>query len=141
MNWGTKLIIGMVAFMGFIIILVILMIKPHNADSLIDNNYYEKGQTYDKDYNARRDAKDDNMLPTVQSGKNGLTINFSKPVSYDISLRRLADSQFDRSYKSDSSRSTVRIPHSDLRSGSWLIRIEYTLGQRNYLYQNKILLP
>ncbi|MBC7759176.1 MAG: FixH family protein, partial [Phormidesmis sp. FL-bin-119] len=74
MNWGTKLTIGMVLFMGFIIILVILMIKPHKADSLIDNDYYEKGQTYDTDYNARRDAKNDDMLPTVKAEKNGLSI-------------------------------------------------------------------
>ena len=141
MNWGTKLTIGMVLFMGFIIILVTLMIKPHNADSLIDNDYYEKGQTYDTDYNARRDAKNDNMLPAVKVGKNGLSINFPKPVSYEISLRRLADFHFDRAYKSDSTQATVTIPRSDLPSGSWLIRIEYKLEQQDYLYQNKILLP
>ena len=141
MNWGTKLTIGMVLFMGFIIILVTLMIKPHNADSLIDNDYYEKGQTYDTDYNARRDAKNDNMLPAVKAGKNGLSISFPKPVSYEISLRHLADSHFDRAYKSDSTKATVIIPSTDLPSGSWLVRIEYKLGQRDYLYQNKILLP
>ena len=141
MNWGTKLTIGMVLFMGFILILVILMIKPHKADSLIDNDYYEKGQTYDTDYNARRDAKNDDMLPTVKAEKNGLSISFPKPVVYEILLRRLADSHFDKAYKSDSTKSTVIIPFTDLPSGSWLVRIEYKLGQRDYLYQDKILLP
>jgi hypothetical protein len=141
MNWGTKLTIGMVLFMGFIIILVTLMIKPHKADSLIDNDYYEKGQTYDVDYNAQRDARDDNMLPALQTGNNGLSINFPSPVSYEISLRRLADSQFDKVYKSDSANTTIIIPRADLPAGSWLVRIEYKLGQRNYLYQDKILLP
>lgn len=131
----------MVLFMGFIIILVILMIKPHKADSLIDNDYYEKGQKYDIDYNARRNARDDNMLAAVLPGKKDLSISFPKPVSYEISLRRLSDSQFDKTYKSDSSKAAVIIPRAVLPSGSWLVRIEYKSGERNYLYQDKILLP
>lgn len=141
MNWGTKLTIGMSLFMGFIVILVILMMKPHKADSLIDDDYYEKGQTYDIDYNARRAAKDDNMLPTIQPGENEMSIVFPKPVSYQILFRRLSDSQLDNSYKSDSVQAVVKISRAELPSGSWLLRIEYKLGERNYLYQDKILLP
>lgn len=117
------------------------MIKPHKADSLIDTDYYEKGQTYDIDYNARRAAKDDNMLPAIQPGENELSIGFPKPVNYQISFRRLSDARFDKSYKSDSASAVVIIPRADLPSGSWLLRIEYKLGARNYLYQDKILLP
>lgn len=141
MNWGTKLTIGMVLFMGFIITLVVLMIKPHKADSLIEDNYYEKGQTYDLDYNARRDARNDNMLPIVRPGKNALSITFPKPVSYTITFRRLSDSHFDKSYQSDSARGEINIPNTDLPSGSWLLRIEYKGEERNYLYQDKILMP
>ncbi len=141
MNWGTKLIIGMVLFMGFIVILVILMLKPHKADSLIDNNYYEKGQTFDIDYNARRAAKDDNMLPVIQPGENEISISFPKSVRYQITFRRLSDAQFDKTYKSDAAKTVVLLPRADLPSGSWLLRIEYNMAERNYLYQEKILLP
>ncbi|MGB4399793.1 MAG: FixH family protein [Daejeonella sp.] len=141
MNWGTKLTIGMVLFMGFIITLVILMIKPHKADSLIEDDYYEKGQTYDLDYNARRDAQNDKMLPIIQPGAEAISITFPKPVSYTITFRRLADSRFDKSYQSDSTRAHINIPNADLPSGSWLLRIEYKGEERNYLYQDKILMP
>lgn len=140
MNWGTKLTIGMVLFMGFIIILVTLMIKPHKADSLIDTDYYEKGQTYNIDYNARQDARNDNMLLSIKPGENNLSISFPKPVSYKISVRRLSDSRFDKFYTSNKTVKEVTIPGADLPSGSWLLRVEYKWGERNYLYQEKILL-
>jgi len=140
MNWGTKLTIGMVLFMGFIIILVTLMIKPHKADSLIDTDYYEKGQTYNIDYNARQDARNDNMLLSIKSGENNLSISFPKAVSYKISVRRLSDSRFDKFYTSNKAVQEVTIPGADLPSGSWLLRVEYKWGERNYLYQEKILL-
>ena len=141
MNWGTKLTIGMALFMGFIIVLVILMIKPHQADSLIDSDYYEKGQTYDIDYNARRDAIKDSMLPSIKPGENNLMIGFPNPVSYKISFRRLSDSRLDKFYKSNKAMKEVIIPAEDLPSGSWLLRIEYKGDNRNYLYQEKILMP
>jgi len=141
MNWGTKLTIGMILFMGFIVTLVALMIKPHETDSLIENDYYEKGQTFDLDYNASRNASQDQMLPLIQTDEIGVSILFPRAVTYKILLRSLADSNFDKTIKGDSARKEVFIPANELKSGSWLLRIQYNAGQKDYLYQNKILIP
>ncbi|MES2872850.1 MAG: FixH family protein [Bacteroidota bacterium] len=141
MNWGTKLTVGMALFMGFIVVLVTLMIKPHQADSLIDTDYYEKGQTYDVDYNARLDARKDSMLPSIKPGENDLRISFPKAASYKISLRRLSDARLDKFYTSNIAIKEVIILPDELPSGSWLLRIEYSREKRNYLYQDKILMP
>lgn len=141
MNWGTKLTIGMVLFMGFIVTLVTLMIKPHKTDALIETDYYEKGQTFDRDYSAGRDAIQDQMIPVVQANDKGVSIVFPNPVNYEIQLRNLANSSLDRAYKSESALKQVFIPGNELKSGSWLLRIQYQAGDKEYLYQNKILLP
>lgn len=141
MNWGTKLIIGMILFMAFIVTLVTLMIKPHKADSLIETDYYEKGQTFDRDYNAGRDAIEDKMIPLIKTDHKGVVILFPAPVNYTVFLRNLADSDQDKIFKSDSSRNELLIPGKDLKPGSWLLRIDYKAGSKEYFYQDKILLP
>jgi len=141
MNWGTKLTVGMILFMGFIVTLVILMIKPHKTDSLIDNNYYEKGQTFDLDYNASRDAIEDQMVPVIHTDSSGVSIVFPRAVSYEILLRNLANSSLDKGFKSDSAQTMVLIPGNQLKTGSWLLRIQYKADHKDYLYQNKVLLP
>ncbi len=141
MNWGTKLTIGMVLFMAFIVTLVFMMLGPHKADSLIDSDYYEKGQTFDADYNARHLAISDNMQANVRTDAAGLTVNFPVPVTYKLSVRRLSDAAMDKEIKSDSAVLKLVIPKDRLKSGSWLLRIQYQANSKDYLFQEKIILP
>ncbi|MGV3685597.1 MAG: FixH family protein [Daejeonella sp.] len=141
MNWGTKIITGLLLFMGFIVTLVIMMIPPHQADSLIEADYYEKGQAFDIDFNQKQAAEKDGMLPAISTARKGLSIRFQKEITYQIELRRLSDSKFDRSFKTDLATKEVFIPANELESGSWLLRIRYQAGEEKYLYQDKILMP
>ena len=43
-TWGTKLVIFMAMFMGFIILMAVRMMKEDI--SLIQTDYYEKGENY-----------------------------------------------------------------------------------------------
>ncbi len=131
----------MVLFMAFIVTLVTLMIKPHKADSLIEADYYEKGQTFDRDYDARRAAFDDQMLPTIQTGRQGVGVAFPKSVTYTILLRNLADANLDQTFKSATASTQADIPANKVKAGSWLLRIEYKRGPKEYLYQDKLLIP
>lgn len=141
MNWGTKLTIGMILFMAFIFTLVFMMLGPHKADTLIDVDYYEKGQTFDIDYNSRKRAAADNMLPLITINGQNLSVGFPTASTYKISLRRLADAALDRTFNSDSARTSFNITPGELKSGSWLLRIEYQANQKAYLYQDKITIP
>lgn len=141
MNWGTKLTIGMILFMAFIVTLVFMMLGPHKADSLIETDYYEKGQTFDADYNAKHQAVKDSMLPDVSADETGLSVKFPAPVMYNASLRHLSDAAMDKQVKSDSAILNLIIPHHQLKPGSWLLRIQYQVNSKNYLFQEKILVP
>ena len=141
MNWGTKLVIGMVLFMGFIATLVFFMIINNDQDALIEKDYYEKGQNYDLDYKAMQDARDDKIIPIITTDEKGTTILFPVAVAYEMLWRRLSDPSLDRTFKSDIPKNEVFIPLNDLKSGSWLLRIQYKINEKKYLYQNKIMIP
>lgn len=141
MNWGTKLTIGMILFMAFIVTLVFMMLGPHKADSLIETDYYEKGQMFDLDYNAKQRAKADEMLPVIVADAEGLKLNFPAPVSYQVTLRRLSDAALDKNYRSNSAQKSLIIPAGELKSGSWLLRIQYNAKGKDYLFQDKVIIP
>lgn len=65
MNWGTKIIIGMVSFMAFIIVLGILMIRS-NPDPLVDEDYYEKGLNYDQEIKRMEKVKQDSIASSQE---------------------------------------------------------------------------
>lgn len=141
MNWGTKLIIGLGLFMGFIATLVTFMILNHEKDALIEKDYYEKGQNYDLDYKAMQDALNDKVVPVITTNEKGTSITFPISVTYEMLWRRLSDPNLDRTFKSNAPRKDVFIPINELKSGSWLLRIQYNADNRNYLHQIKIIIP
>lgn len=141
MNWGTKLTIGMITFMLFIISLVVIMFMRHEKDSLIENDYYEKGQTYDNDYQAKENALEDNVRPIVSVSKDGLWIRFPVAVTYEILCRRASDQLMDRTFKSKLATGYVLIPAEKLHPGPWLVRINYQIPNKKYLLESKVTLP
>lgn len=60
MNWGTKLIMGMLSFMSFIIVLAVLMFNS-KPDPLVDEDYYEKGLNYDKEIKRLEKSQRDSI--------------------------------------------------------------------------------
>ncbi|MDB5013958.1 MAG: FixH family protein [Daejeonella sp.] len=142
MNWGKKLIIGMVLFMIFIVTLGTIMIMKGKDDSLIENDYYEKGQTFDKDYNAKQRAIDDLVIPSININDLGLTITFPVPVTYKLICRRSSDKDLDKTFdgSTDEDRN-IQVLKSELEPGPWLIRIEYAASGKNYLFETEIDMP
>lgn len=66
MNWGTKLVIGMLTFMSFIVVLGILMFRS-TPDPLVDEDYYEKGLNYDLEMKRMEKLKADSIDSAQQS--------------------------------------------------------------------------
>ena len=67
MNWGTKLVIGMLSFMSFIVVLGVLMIGS-TPDPLVDEDYYEKGLNYDQEMKLKKNQEArDSILSTQKA--------------------------------------------------------------------------
>jgi hypothetical protein len=139
MNWGTKLVIGMVLFMSFIITLAILMIRS-DSDDLVDANYYEKGIEYDKDY-ARKDQLIQDKAEPVISVNDHLTIVFKEPASGSIRFIHPSDKTKDSILNIDSgSDKQVDLQLTNFRKGHWKILLEWKSAGKSYMYDKSIMI-
>lgn len=129
-------------FMIFIMILGFMMIMGNEKDTLIDTDYYEKGQAYDTDYVKKQAASDDGVIPEVLANQYGLTITFCRPAKYKIICKRPSDRNMDRVFEGYTKEDrNVKILKGVLQAGPWLLRIEFTQGEKEYAYETEIIMP
>jgi hypothetical protein len=140
MNWGTKIVLGLAAFMLFIISLGVIMVSG-KKDALVDNDYYEKGINYNKVYNRKEQTKNDHVQPAVEVSPEMIRLTFKQQAKGKAELMRTADKNLDRSvpFESDTANQVI-IPAHQLRKGSWRLIIEWTGNNKSYLYEQEITL-
>jgi hypothetical protein len=140
MNWGTKLIIGMLTFMSFIIVLVVLMFRS-DRDALVDNDYYEKGINYNKDYNKKENVINDKAAPTVTIADNTIIITFTHHAAGTVKLIRTADKRMDLNLVLNTdSANRFQLPISGKASGLWKLQLDWTSNGTAYLYEKEVML-
>ncbi|WEK17514.1 MAG: FixH family protein [Candidatus Pedobacter colombiensis] len=141
MNWGTKLVIGMLCFMSFIIVLSVLMINS-KTDALVDTDYYEKGLDYDKDYSRKEQVKIDNAAPSISITDDSIILLFKSKADGDIKLVRNADQKMDKkvSIQTDAT-NTVKIPLKGIKKGQWRLIISWTNEGKAYLNEQEVIIP
>lgn len=134
--------IGMGAFMIFIMTLGFIMIMGNEKDTLIDADYYEKGQAFETDYKKKQAAIDDEIIPEVVVNHYGVTITFCKPVKYKIICKRPSDQAMDRIFEGYTEEDrNVQILKGELPAGPWFLRIEFTGDGKDYVYETEIIMP
>jgi hypothetical protein len=140
MSWSKKLVIGMVSFMIFITTLGVIMIFRNASDSLVEDDYYEKGQSYDIDYQNRQNAIDDMFIPTIII-KDGISIVFPARVKYLLICTRPSDYHMDRTFRGlTDGQDRIQIRKGELQPGPWLFRVQYSANDKNYLFETQIVM-
>lgn len=130
------------SFMIFIVTMGTVMIMNNEKDTLIDADYYEKGQAFETDYKKKQAALDDEVVPEVVSDQFGATITFRMPVNYKIICKRPSDQTMDRIFEGYTQEDhNVQILKGELRSGPWFLRIEFTQDDKDYVYETEIRMP
>lgn len=137
MNWGTKLVIGMGLFMAFIITLAVLMIRS-DSDDLVDQNYYQKGIEYDKDYTRKSQMQKDQAEPEISIG-DSLKIVFKKPATGSVRFLHPSDNKNDRTVSlSSGTANEIVLPLTDIANGHWKLIIEWKSEGKEYMFQKNI---
>ncbi|MNK03651.1 hypothetical protein D3C87_215010 [compost metagenome] len=141
MNWGTKLVIGMLCFMSFIIVLAVLMINS-KTDALVDTDYYQKGLDYDKDYSRKEQVTSDNAAPSINITRDYIVLLFKNKAKGDIKLVRNADQKMDKkmSIQTDSA-NEVKIPLKGIEKGQWRLIISWMSTEKAYLNEQEVIIP
>ena len=142
MNWGTKIVIGLALFMTFIIAMATKMFISAGDDDLVEKDYYEKGLSYDKQYDLQKVALADSVIPHIQVDQSGLAITFTSSSSYKLLCRRASDSALDKLIRGTTdSDNLLFISRSELRGGPWKLHLEFTQAGKDYLVEREIIMP
>ena len=142
MNWGTKIVIGMLCFMSFIIVLAVQMFRS-DTDALVDQDYYEKGLKYDEVYRQKENVINDGAKPLVAIGDSAIGIAFKSSASGNIRMMRVADKSMDRELKfSTDPDNKTSLSRNGFAEGRWKIIIRWTTPAGvSYLNEQEIYMP
>jgi len=140
MNWGTKIVLGMITFMLFIVGMVIYMFHVHGRDALIEENYYEKGIDYNTEYNAKQHVANDNAKPKITNTPKQLLIQLKAPAVYQLVLMRASDSKDDLKLngKTTGDSNIILVDKAKLAKGLWFISLTWRVENKDYLYKSNI---
>ncbi|WP_426327717.1 FixH family protein [Pedobacter sp. R-06] len=142
MNWGTKIVLGMIAFMMFIVGMVVYMFHVHGRDALIEENYYEKGINYNAEYNAKQNVLNDDAKPKITITKTQIIIQVKDSAKYDLVLMRPANSNDDVKLKGQTTGTAnlILVDKTKMPKGMWFLNLQWQVSGKDYLFKNNITL-
>lgn len=131
-NWGTKLVIWIVAFVVFILSLVYMSLSYDV--NLVEKDYYPKGLKYQSRIDAIENAKSiDANVNIIQNGNNlNVIISNIQPDSGNVTLFRPSDVSFDRKYELEPNTTALAIPVSDLTNGKYIVKCNWWQSGNEY---------
>ena len=142
MNWGTKIVLGMLTFMMFIVCMVVYMFHVHGRDALIEENYYEKGINYNAEYDAKQNVLNDRAKPKITVTKTQIIIQIKDPAAYKLVLMRPANSDDDVKLKGNTSGTSnlILVDKTKMPRGMWFLNLSWHSSGKDYLFKNNITL-
>ena len=144
-NWGTGITIAIVAFMSFILYMVITMStdKSYSYD-LVTENYYQKEVHFQGEINAEQNGIEFKDKVTIQRTIEGLKIEFPKELSPNeikgkVFLYRPSNKQLDFEIPISISNTYLLVPEKRLLDGRWNINLAFKYKDKDYLIKREIL--
>lgn len=132
MNWGLKIVLGLGAFMIFIVSVGIYMVRK-NTDTLEDEDYYEKSLSYDEVYQRKQNLLDDGARPAVSVKNDTLYVSFRKPYNEGkLVFKRPSDKSLDTTLPFVAQNQQYSLPAASFAKGSWRLEISWQQGGRVY---------
>ncbi|OIQ24153.1 FixH family protein [Lacinutrix sp. MedPE-SW] len=144
-NWGTGIVVGMLAFMSFILYLVITMSTNEKySHDLVTEEYYEKEMLYQREIDAETNTY--NLKEKIKNTKtnNGWLLEFPKElepskIKGKVFLYRPSNEKLDFNMPLNLTSSNLLIPDNKMLDGRWNITIDWEYDGTKYMYKKQIL--
>ena len=142
MNWGTKIVLGMVAFMIFIIAMVVYMFSVHGNDALVDEDYYEKGMNYNQEYDAKQNVTADHADPLITINRNQVVILLRDSASYELKMMRPSTTKDDIKATGTTvgDSNLILLSTKKMVSGLWFMELKWKSKGKPYQFSKNITL-
>lgn len=139
MNWGKGLTIVIIAFMSFILYMVITLITKGNAD-LVSEDYYKKEIEYEKEISALKNSEEAKEKVIVKEDDNFLIFQFptTKNIeNIEIHLLRPNNDKGDLTFTEKNTKN-VMVDKKKLEKGVYKASISYTSEGQSFLQKEEI---
>ncbi len=143
-NWGTGIVVTIIAFIAFIMYFVITMSTDNTySHDLVTDKYYQAELNYQQEIDAEKNANRLTEKVTIEKNSKGLKINFPKyfnPKSIEgkVFLYRPSNKQLDFEIPISISKPYLLVPEQRLVDGRWNMKIFWKHKNTNYLIKKEL---
>ena len=133
MNWGMRIVVGLGAFMQLIVCATVYMVSS-DTDTLVEEDYYEKGLSYDEVYDRKQNLQDDDAKPIIQLVNDTLSIVFkTEGIKGTLDFKRSSDGSLDKTIPLYTATKLFKLPVSSLKKGNWSLEINWESHNTKYI--------
>ncbi|TQI69281.1 FixH protein [Gramella sp. Hel_I_59] len=144
-NWGTGIVIGMLAFISFIMYFVVTMMSSSDYDlDLVVEDYYKAELHYQQDIDAQENALALNEQISLERRGDSLIVLFPEEIDLEktvgmVSLYRPSNKKLDFSIPfSEIKSSEFEIPADQLVNGRWNIKVTWQNSEKEFMFKTEI---
>ncbi|MBE7629031.1 FixH family protein [Tenacibaculum piscium] len=145
LNWGTGIVIAIIAFMSFILYFVISMSTGQNyTHDLVSEEYYQKELVFQDNIDATKNAKALTENIQVKKVPEGLKVYFPtafnpKDITGKVFLYRPSNKQLDFETPISISDTYLLVPEKRLLGGRWNIIVSWNYKNTPYLFEKELI--
>lgn len=140
MNWGKGIIVALALFVGFILFLVITLMRQ-DVD-LVSEDYYKQEIDYEARIQKEQNGLNSAAKIKIVDQKSFVIIQLPDNIALTnvlVNLKRPNDEKLDKSFNIEGTK-TFMLPKASLEKGKYDLTIEYTMNQKDCLLQQKIII-
>jgi hypothetical protein len=141
-NWGTGIVLAMLAFMIFILSFVYKSIAMEEYQhELVSEDYYGDELHYQEEIDKLNNARTLVHDIELTNSDKGVHIKFPGELSQDsitgqIYFQRLSNEKLDFTKEIQLEDHEQLIPAEQLVSGKWIVKVDWKYGNKAYLYKD-----
>ena len=143
-NWGTAMVIAMIAFIVFILTFVYRSaVMDEYQHELVSEDYYGDELHYQEEIDKINNASKLEVDVTMVRTADGLTFRFPEDlepekISGTISLQRPSNKSLDLKMPIELTDSDFLIPDQNLASGKYIIVVDWKHQNSEYMFKDEI---
>ena len=143
-NWGTGIVIAMIAFMSFILYFVVKMFTEDQYQyDLVVEEYYKKEIGFQDELNAEKNAIDLSENVVIEQTESGIIIDFpgneaSSAIDGVVTFYRPSNKNLDFTKPVILEDQKMFIPKNEIAAGRWNISVRWDQNGKTYLTRKNI---
>ncbi|MFN3760953.1 MAG: FixH family protein [Algoriphagus aquaeductus] len=141
MDWGKGILLTIIAFVGFILTLVVISVRQDDIH-LVTENYYEKEIKYQDHIEREKSAAAlDREVLVFDLASKSMILDLPVGAKGSLQLFRPSDARLDQILPLDiKSEGKTTIPLEKLKSGYWRVQLTWTENGVDFYEESKITL-